>query len=62
MKSSTLNGVLVLLLVASDFYVTKNISGRLLVHLRWWSSTDRNGQQTWRYESNPVEALLSADA
>ncbi|KAK8825074.1 hypothetical protein WA556_006363, partial [Blastocystis sp. ATCC 50177/Nand II] len=52
-KSSTLNGVLVLLLVASDFYVTKNISGRLLVHLRWWSSTDRNGQQTWRYESNP---------
>ena len=60
MKSSALNGVLVVLLVATDFYITKNISGRLLVHLRWWSSTDRDGHQTWRYESNPVEIRFSS--
>ncbi|AGO14010.1 AaceriAGR153Cp [[Ashbya] aceris (nom. inval.)] len=28
--------VITILLLAVDFYLTKNISGRKLVHLRWW--------------------------
>lgn len=54
-----MNGVIILLLVACDFYVTKNITGRFLVSLRWWSVTDEQGNQSWRFESNPVSIISS---
>lgn len=34
-----------------DFWVTKNITGRLLVGLRWWSVVDENGVETWKFET-----------
>jgi hypothetical protein len=44
--------VLIILFLAADFWNVKNISGRLLVGLRWWSSYDPiTGQQSWRFEN-----------
>ena len=43
---------LVILLIAADFWYTKNISGRLLVGLRWWNNYDPNTQENiWTFES-----------
>lgn len=43
--------ILVTLLSATDFWVVKNITGRLLVGLRWWSDYDENGKEIWKFES-----------
>lgn len=46
---------MVVLLNAMDFYMVKNISGRLLVGLRWWSVTSADGlTQTFRFEKTSV--------
>ena len=42
--SSVLVFIIVLILGAIDFWVIKNISGRLLVGLRWWNSIDEEGK------------------
>lgn len=42
--------VISILLLAADFWVVKNITGRLLVGLRWWNKVE--GDNTiWIYES-----------
>ena len=44
--------ITVVLLVAADFWYTKNISGRILVGLRWWNTFDQNTQENkWTFES-----------
>ena len=43
--------ILVTLLLSADFWVVKNVSGRLLAGLRWWSVVDEEGNVVWRYES-----------
>ena len=44
--------IVVILLDAIDFWYTKNISGRLLVGLRWWNKYDPEKQQDiWAFES-----------
>jgi hypothetical protein len=43
--------ILVLILAAVDFWVVKNISGRLLVGLRWKSEIDEKGKEVWKFES-----------
>lgn len=57
--------ILVTLLSAIDFWVVKNVTGRLLVGLRWWSDYDEKGEQTWKFESyntkqntNPVDTAF----
>ena len=41
-----------LTLFAIDFWLVKNISGRLLVGLRWWNSIDpQTGASKWVFES-----------
>lgn len=37
-----------------DFWAVKNITGRLLVGLRWWNFVDNEGNNHWRYESAKV--------
>lgn len=44
--------VLVVTMAAFDFWAVKNITGRLLVHLRWWSEIDEWGNEIWHYESD----------
>ncbi|KAI8796675.1 Golgi apparatus membrane protein TVP23 B [Biomphalaria glabrata] len=45
------NFVVIILLLCMDFWTVKNISGRLLVGLRWWNYVDENGVSRWIYES-----------
>jgi len=43
--------ILVTLLLSVDFWVVKNICGRLLAGLRWWSVVNEQGELQWKYES-----------
>ena len=44
--------ITVILLIAADFWYTKNISGRILVGLRWWNNYDVDTQEDkWIFES-----------
>lgn len=55
-----------IILLAMDFWVVKNITGRLLVGLRWWNKLSGDGQSTeWIFESstdktqqNPYDAAV----
>lgn len=44
--------ILVTLLSAFDFYMVKNISGRLMIGMRWWSDLDSQGKEQWNFESH----------
>ncbi|KNC82464.1 hypothetical protein SARC_05256 [Sphaeroforma arctica JP610] len=50
-SSFVLNFVLIVLCLACDFWYVKNISGRLLVGLRWWNVVSEDGTSNWVYES-----------
>ena len=41
--------VALIVLLALDFWMTKNVTGRRLVGLRWWNDTE----QGWKFESRP---------
>ncbi len=46
--------VMVVLLLSADFWTVKNVSGRLLVGLRWWNRVSaETGETEWIYESAP---------
>ncbi|VDD80465.1 unnamed protein product [Mesocestoides corti] len=48
--------VILLTLFAVDFWLVKNVSGRLLVGLRWWNSIDtETGASKWVFESAPKD-------
>ncbi len=42
-------------LLAVDFWVVKNITGRLLVGLRWWNEVKQDGSSEWVFESVEVK-------
>ena len=42
---------IVLLLVAIDFWLTKNVNGRLMVGLRWWNKIQDDGSSLWIFEA-----------
>ena len=46
--------VVCVLLLAFDFWTVKNVSGRLMVGLRWWSEVQDDGSQHWRFEAQEV--------
>ena len=43
--------VCTLVLIATDFWVTKNITGRYLVGLRYWDEPSEDGTSNWRFEA-----------
>jgi len=45
--------VLVILMLAADFWTVKNVTGRLLVGLRWWNEVKEDGSSLWKFESRP---------
>lgn len=47
--SNIITFIIVIMLCSIDFWVVKNITGRLLVGLRWWSEIDKNGKEKWRF-------------
>lgn len=42
----------IIIFQAMDFWTVKNVTGRILVRLRWWSELDELGQEKWVFESN----------
>lgn len=49
--------VVTVLLAALDFWVVKNVSGRILVGLRWWNEIDDLGESVWKFECLDQEVL-----
>lgn len=43
--------ILVITMCAFDFWVVKNVSGRILVGLRYWSKVKDDGKEIWFFES-----------
>jgi hypothetical protein len=55
--------VSIVLLLAADFWTVKNITGRLLVGLRWWikPAETPEGKSEWIFESAPLSRVDSLD-
>ncbi|KAG8947108.1 Golgi apparatus membrane protein tvp23 [Tulasnella sp. 424] len=60
-----LSTVLVVVLLAMDFWNCRNVAGRTLVGLRYWNQVDEDGESYWVFESrdpsrpaNPVDSRL----
>jgi len=51
--------VLCILLLAFDFWTVKNVSGRLLVGLRWWNYVKEDGATEWVFESAEDQSEIS---
>jgi len=41
---------MVIMCNAFDFWTVKNVTGRLLVGLKWWQERDENGKEKWKFE------------
>lgn len=52
--------VTIILLLSCDFWTVKNVSGRLLVGLRWWNQVDENGMNHWIFESRKAQSQNTA--
>ena len=50
-KNLILTYIVVLILVIMDFWTVKNVTGRKLVGLRWWSVIKEDGTEEWMFES-----------
>lgn len=54
--SSTLTNFLTVFgSIILDFWVCKNITGRILAGYRWWNDMDEDGEEVWFYESYDYE-------
>lgn len=60
-KNFVHNFVAVVILLAADFWITKNIGGRLLVGLRYWNEIDELGESKWRFECRDEEGMKRVD-
>ncbi|XP_061830235.1 Golgi apparatus membrane protein TVP23 homolog B-like [Nerophis lumbriciformis] len=49
--------VTIILLLSCDFWTVKNVSGRLLVGLRWWNRVDEDGTSHWVFEAKKEGGL-----
>lgn len=49
--------VVVIVLLSMDFWTVKNVTGRLLVGLRWWNYVDESGHSQWIYEARQGEHI-----
>eukprot|EP01120_Amphizonella_sp_Union-15-10_P014949 TRINITY_DN7486_c0_g4_i2.p1 TRINITY_DN7486_c0_g4~~TRINITY_DN7486_c0_g4_i2.p1 ORF type:complete len:188 (+),score=19.33 TRINITY_DN7486_c0_g4_i2:177-740(+) len=43
--------ILTVLCLAFDFWTVKNVTGRILVGLRWWNKISDDGSSVWSFES-----------
>jgi len=60
-ESAALVYLTVILLASFDFWITKNVSGRKLVGLRWWNEVKEDGTEVWIFESKNEKKEASAD-
>ncbi|XP_051274266.1 Golgi apparatus membrane protein TVP23 homolog B [Dicentrarchus labrax] len=52
--------VTIILLLSCDFWAVKNITGRLMVGLRWWNQVDDDGRSHWVFEARKGTAKQQA--
>ena len=52
--------IAVVLFLAADFWTVKNVTGRLLVNLRWWNEIKEDGTNQWIFECGQDAANVSA--
>jgi hypothetical protein len=50
--------IIVIVFSAADFWIVKNVTGRLLVGFRWWTEIDEENDEVWRFESHDHEQSL----
>ena len=50
-SNSTLEFIIIILLAAFDFWTVQNVTGRLLVGLRWRNRVKEDGSEEWVFES-----------
>ncbi|KAK7694574.1 Golgi apparatus membrane protein tvp23 [Cerrena zonata] len=60
-----LSTVVVVVLLAMDFWNCRNVAGRTLVGLRYWNQVDEDGESFWVFESrdptrpaNPIDSKM----
>ncbi|KZS95923.1 DUF846-domain-containing protein [Sistotremastrum niveocremeum HHB9708] len=62
-ENFVLSTVIVVVLLAMDFWNCRNVSGRTLVGLRYWNQVDDDGESYWVFESRdpsrPANAIDS---
>ena len=51
------NFIVIVMLLSFDFWTVKNVTGRLLVGLRWWNYVDEDGNSHWVFESKKVSTV-----
>jgi Eukaryotic protein of unknown function (DUF846) len=63
LSDSTVVFIVILLLCCADFWTVQNITGRLLVALRWRNKVNEDGTEQWVFESlnekhdnNPIDS------
>ena len=59
--SDALIFIIVVILNAFDFWFVKNVSGRILVGLRWWNEVRDDGTEVWIFESDHEKRATSID-
>ena len=59
--SEALIFIFVVILNSLDFWFVKNISGRILVGLRWWNEVKEDGSEEWKFESSHEVKARSID-
>ena len=53
--------IIVVILNSLDFWFVKNVSGRILVGLRWWNEVKEDGTEVWKFESSHEIRAKSID-
>ncbi|XP_046993563.1 uncharacterized Golgi apparatus membrane protein-like protein CG5021 isoform X3 [Schistocerca americana] len=51
--------VTIVLLLSMDFWTVKNITGRLMVGLRWWNYVDDDGKSHWVFEARKLVICIA---
>ena len=51
--------ITVVLILSVDFWITKNVTGRVMVRLRWWNHIREDGENEWIFESHPNAAEVN---
>ncbi|KAF8584984.1 DUF846-domain-containing protein [Ramaria rubella] len=64
-ENYVLSTVVVVVLLAMDFWNCRNVAGRILVGLRYWNQVDEDGESYWVFETrdpsmpaNPVDSKM----
>lgn len=50
---------MVVMFLSMDFWTVKNVTGRLMVGLRWWNYVDEDGVSHWVFESRKVYFFIT---